>query len=135
MSHGEQGHRKVTKYLGRNHSSSVPMAKSDSRAPRREEQWFEGAAELSKIDHEDLKSHSLKSLLTPLKRPGKDLVLRFASGIRGYYVRYDTPDQQFRVCYSGPHGPETRWIDINERNIQELKTESEFIEYIFATTE
>jgi hypothetical protein len=79
--------------------------------------------------HRTNKNKPIKELVRPL-RADHSVVLRFASGICGYYISYGQESDGFVVIYGGPNGPENRPAHINKRNLSVLQKESEQIEYL-----
>lgn len=65
-------------------------------------------------------------LLTIQSYEGNKAV-RFASGVCGYYVVFLSEERVYKVIRSGPHGPETRVLDIREAELEKLARESDVI--------
>lgn len=60
---------------------------------------------------------------------GKKAV-RFASDIRGYYVVYSVAQNAYKLIFAGPHGPESRILDISETELKTLAKEADVIEEV-----
>jgi hypothetical protein len=86
-------------------------------------------SQFTELEHSEIKQISTTELTTALKQyPGR-LSIRFASGISGYYVKYEPSRDGLVIIVAGPHGVESELADISQQNIRLLHERSEQIKY------
>lgn len=87
----------------------------------------------TELEHSKIKQLSTNALTTALEEHSDSLCIRFASGISGYFAKYDPSREGFIVIVSGPHGDESGLAGISGQNITLLHDSSEQIEFRLLT--
>lgn len=86
--------------------------------------------EFIQLDHDYLKLISTEELIHPLRVYPDQIAIRFASGIAGHYLSFNTRTGNFVVVHGGTFGPENRPAKIDMRNLRILHEECDDIQSV-----